>query len=147
MGRLSNIATGLFAALTGLVLIVWVIPAQTVPAIFASVPSGFYPNFTSVMLIASGLALAVSGFVSSPPQVTATPAGLIAVRFTVALVLLAGAMLATPIVGFVPAGVAICLITLVLMRENRWLLTAAICIAAPVVVWAGFELLLGRPLP
>jgi hypothetical protein len=33
------------------------------------------------------------------------------------------------------------------MRENRWALIAVISIAAPLLVWAVFEILLGRPLP
>lgn len=147
MKRTSNILTGLLAAALGGVLIFWVTPAQTVPAIFATVPSGFYPNFTSGMLILSGLALAISGLVAKQDELTGRPASHTVIRFSVSFILLVAAMFAAPIVGFVPAGVGICLITLLLMRENRWALIAVISIAAPLLVWAVFEILLGRPLP
>ena len=146
MRDLSNILSGLVAALFGGAMILWIIPAQTVPAIFASVPSGFYPTFTCGMLVVSGLALAVSGFLPSSDAAPAPPRGF-AARLAGAFVLLVGAMYAAPVIGFLPAGVIICLIVLILMRENRWPLIAAICIAAPLAVWGGFEILLGRPLP
>ena len=47
MMHTSNILSGLAAVAMGGVLIFWIIPAQTAPTIFASVPSGFYSNFTS----------------------------------------------------------------------------------------------------
>ena len=56
MMHTSNILSGLAAVAMGGALIFWIIPAQTVPTIFASVPSGFYSNFTSGMLATSGLA-------------------------------------------------------------------------------------------
>ena len=127
-------------------LIFWIIPAQTVPAIFASVPSGFYPDFTSTLLLVSGAGLAVSGFFTDPEPVKDAPKTA-AFHFIAALVLLAGSMLLTPYLGFVPVGVMICLTTLLLMRENRWGLVALISCLAPVGIWAMFELLLGRPLP
>ncbi len=146
MRDISNILTGLVAALLGGAMILWTIPSQTVPAIFASVPSGFYPTFTSGMLVASGLALVVSGLFSTSGTAQAAPRGF-AARLALAFVLLVGAMYAAPIAGFLPTGVIICLIVLILMRERRWPLIAAICVAAPLAVWGGFELLLGRPLP
>lgn len=147
MRHVPNIVTGISAAALGLVLILWITPAQTVPAIFASVPSGFYPNFTSGMLVASGLALAASGILSKTPDRTdVLPRGFW-LRLAAAFILLVGAMVAIPLLGFLPTGVVICLITLLLMRENRWLLIAAISLAAPLVVWGAFEILLGRPLP
>lgn len=146
MRDMTNILAGVVAVLLGGAMILWIIPAQTVPAIFASVPSGFYPIFTCGMLVASGLALALSGLISTSIASPAPPRGF-ATRLAVAFVLLVGIMFAVPIVGFLPAGVLICLIVLILMRENRWPLVAAICIAAPLAVWGAFELLLGRPLP
>ena len=147
MSKTSNIVIGLLATFLGIMMITWVIPAQTIPAIFASVPSGFYPNFTSVMLICSGIALAISGFFSPTSQTDNTSTSHFLVRFFAALILLVTAMLFTPIIGFVPAGIIICLVTLLLMRENRKRLIAAICLIAPFLIWAAFELLLGRPLP
>lgn len=146
MRDISNILTGLIAVLFGGAMILWIIPAQTVPAIFASVPSGFYPNFTCGMLVVSGLALAVSGLVATSEAAPAPPRGF-AARLAVASVLLVGVMYAVPVVGFLPTSVIICLAVLILMRENRWPLIVAICITAPLAVWGGFELLLGRPLP
>lgn len=143
----ANVMTGAVAVTFGLTLVFWIIPEQTVPAIFASVPSGFYPTFTSTMMIASGIGLTISGFMEPTQQEESISASTTAARFTSALVLLGGAMFATPIFGFVPAGIAICLVTLLLMRENRWALIAAVSVAAPVLVWVGFELILGRPLP
>lgn len=143
----SNFVAGFMAVAFGLALIFWITPAQTVPAVFASVPSAFYANFTSVMLIVSGLALAVSGLVGKPAEASLRSGGHIAIRFGVAFVLLTGAMFLTPRIGFWQMGILICLVTLLLMREYRWPLLAVISIAAPVGVWAIFELLLGRPLP
>ncbi len=149
MNQPSNVAIGLASAALGIAMILWVIPSQTVPAIFASVPSGFYPNFTSGMLIASGVALAISGVFGARPvgQADDTPAIVLAFRFVCALVLLVAAMWGMPVLGFIPAGIAICLATLVLMNERRWLLIGIICIAAPLIIWGAFEILLGRPLP
>ena len=147
MRHLPNFLTGLAATAFGVVLILWVIPAQTVPAIFASVPSGFYPNFTSGMLIVSGLALALSGLFSKKPKLPDIPPSGLATRFIIALVLLVAAMISTPLLGFLPTGTIICLITLLLMQEYRWLRVALICVLAPLAIWASFEILLGRPLP
>lgn len=147
MRDVSNILTGLAAIALGAILILWVVPAQTVPAIFASVPSGFYPNFTSGLLILSGLGLLIAGLFNRAPPISAIAVFRTTIRFAVALVLLVGAMALTPLIGFLPAGAVICLVTLLLMRETRWPLIAAISIAAPLFVWGGFELLLGRPLP
>lgn len=147
MRNISNVLTGLGAVALGGVLILWVTPAQTVPALFASVPSGFYPNFTSSMLIASGLALMLSGFFGKAAEAPGKSASHIAIRFGAAFVFLVAAMFATPIFGFWQTGIAICLIILLLMRENRWHLVALISLAAPLLVWGSFEFLLGRPLP
>lgn len=147
MRDVSNILTGLLAATFGAALILWVTPAQTVPAIFASVPSAFYANFTSGMLIVSGLALSISGLFSKATQESAGTAAHVAIRFGAAFVLLVGAMFLTPILGFWQTGILISLITLLLMREYNWRLLAAISITAPISVWAAFELFLGRPLP
>lgn len=145
--HLSNILSGLAAMAIGGALILWITPAQTVPAIFASVPSGFYPNFTSGMLILSGFGLVLSGLATAAPDAEGPGAGHIALRFFAAFVLLGVAMALTPVLGFPIAGAAICLVTLVLMRETRWHLVALICICVPLIVWAGFEQVLGRPLP
>jgi len=147
MHDISDILTGLLAAAFGAILILWVTPAQTVPAIFASVPSAFYANFTCGMLIVSGLALSVSGLMSKAQQKRAGSASHIAIRFGIAFILLVGAMFLAPILGFWQTGILICLITLFLMREFNWRMLATISITAPVFVWAAFELLLGRPLP
>ena len=146
MRDISNILTGVFAVALGAVMIVWIIPAQTVPAIFASVPSGFYPTFTSGMLVVSGLALGVSGLITASDATTSLPQGF-AFRLTLAFVLLVGAMYLAPIIGFLPTGVLICLFVLILMGERRWLHISMICLIAPVAVWGAFELLMGRPLP
>ena len=147
MRHTSNILTGLVAAAFGGVLVLWVTPAQIVPALFASVPSEFYPNFTSGMLIVSGLALAINGLFAKAPESAGSSASHIAIRFGAAFVLLVAAMFVTPILGFWQTGIAICLITLLLMREKRWHLIAIISLAAPLLVWGSFEFLLGRPLP
>lgn len=147
MRRLPNIVTGIVSAALGMMLILWITPAQTVPAIFASVPSSFYPNFTSGMLVVSGLALVASGILSkSPTSADVLPPAFWA-RFAVALILLVGAMYVLPLFGFWLVGIGICLITLLLMGENRWPLIVAISVAAPLLVWGAFEMLLGRPLP
>lgn len=142
-----NLVAGLLAVAFGLALIFWITPAQTVPAVFASVPSAFYADFTSIMLIVSGLALAVSGLIGKAAAAPDRSASHIAIRFALASGLLVGAMFLTPIFGFWQTGILICVITLLLMREYRWHLLATISIAAPVMVWGAFELLLGRPLP
>lgn len=148
MANKSNVITGLLAVTLGMVTIIWLVPAQTIPAIFASVPSGFYPNFTSGMLVASGAALALSGFFvtaeddDNSPSATKTIVNVIA-----ALFLLTCAMFAVPYLGFIPAGIGICLVTLLIMRESRKIQLAAISIIVPVLIWLLFELLLGRPLP
>ena len=147
MRHMPNLLSGLAATFLGVALILWIIPAQTVPAVFASVPSGFYPNITSMMLVISGIALTVSGLISTKADRTEIPPALFAVRFAVALILLVGAMLLVPILGFLPTGAGVCAITLLAMREHHWLRIAAICVAAPLVVWVGFAVLLGRPLP
>lgn len=147
MRNTSNLVAGLVAVAFGLALIFWITPAQTVPAVFASVPSAFYADFTSSMLIVSGLALAVSGVFGKANEARETTAGRIGVCFTTAFVLLVAAMLITPLFGFWQTGILICLVTLLLMHEYRWHLLAAISITAPVVVWGVFELLLGRPMP
>lgn len=146
MKDLSSVLTGLCAMALGGALIFWITPAQTVPALFASVPSSFYPDFTSAMLVLAGFALAVSGLLT-PPQVQTRGAAHIALRFFTALVLLVGAMFLTPLLGFPVMGALICLVTLLLMRENRWPLVATITLAAPACVWVAFDVLLARPLP
>ena len=143
----GSVVTGMAAALFGAAMMIWIIPSQTVPAIFASVPSGFYPNFTCGLLTLSGLGLIVAGFISPAPKDPKPSATAIATRFVAALVLLVGAMYLTPFTGFLVSGVAICLVTLLLMGETRWILIASICVVAPLAVWGGFEVLLGRPLP
>ena len=143
----SKFLSGLVAVAMGGVLILWIIPAQTLPTIFATVPSGFYSNFTSGMLATSGLALAVSGIFAKQPKQPQSSAAALAARFAVALILLGCATAAMPLVGFIPTGVGICLTTLLIMREDRWPLVAAISICAPVFIWIGFEIILGRPLP
>ena len=147
MMHTSNILSGLAAVAMGGVLIFWIIPAQTVPTIFASVPSCFYSNFTSGMLATSGLALAVSGIFAKQPKQPQSSAAAFAARLAVALILLVCATAVMPLVGFIPTGDGICLTTLLLMREDRWPLVAAISICPPVVIWIGFEIILGRPLP
>ena len=147
MMHTSNILSGLAAVAMGGALIFWIIQAQTVPTIFASVPSGFYSNFTSGMLATSGLALAVSGIFAKQPKQPQSSAAAFAARLAVALILLVCATAVMPLVGFIPTGAGICLTTLLLMREDRWPLVAAISICPPVVIWIGFEIILGRPLP
>lgn len=146
MRNTSNFLTGILAAALGAAMILWIIPAQTVPAIFASVPSGFYPTFTSGMLVASGLTLGVSGLIAAPDATDPLPKGF-AFRLALAFVLLVGALYLAPVVGFLPVGALICLIVLILMGERRWLHISLICLIAPVAVWSAFELLMGRPLP
>lgn len=143
----ANFITGLASMFLGGALVMWIVPAQTVPAVFAAVPSGFYPSFTAGLLIASGFALALSGLLGHPTRQIDASFTVTAAKTLVSLVLLAGAAFAMGRISFLPAGIVICLITLILMRENRLAVVAVISVLAPLAIWAGFELLLGRPLP
>lgn len=148
MIRNQNILTGCLAVVLGSALILWITPAQTIPAIFATVPSGFYPNFTSGMLIVSGLALAVSNiFAKQDKYIEGKVSGQISIRFSLSFILLVSAMAAAPVIGFVPTGICICVVTLLLMHEDRWTRIILISVTSPLLVWCAFEILLGRPLP
>lgn len=105
MGNTSNILIGILAMVFGMVMIVWVIPAQTVPALFASVPSGFYANIGCGLMIASGAALAISGVFAGREHIDMALARRQFTVFAVALVLLSVVTLLMPHIGFIPAGI------------------------------------------
>lgn len=147
MGNTSNILIGILAMVFGMVMIVWVIPAQTVPALFASVPSGFYANIGCGLMIASGAALAISGVFAGREHIDMALARRQFTVFAMALVLLSVVTLLMPHIGFIPAGILACLMILLLMQVREPIRLVAICAATPVSVWAFFEHVLTRPLP
>lgn len=147
MGDTANVLIGLLAAAFGAVMMVWVIPAQTVPALFASVPSGFYPNIGCGLMIVSGGALAISGLLAKRAPVDRDAALRQFATFAAAAALLSAVTLAMPHVGFFPAGAAACIAILLFMGMRSPVTLIAVAALTPAVIWVFFELLLDRPLP
>jgi hypothetical protein len=147
MGNSANIVIGLLAALLGGVLIGLIIPAQTTPAVFASVPSSFYPDFTSWLLVASGLALAGSGILSPRQRIDVADTMQRTKYFGVALAALVLLTSLMPVLGYRVAGVLGVAVTMLIMGERRPVPIAAASVTIAVLIWFVFEILLGRPLP
>lgn len=147
MGQISNMIIGAIAMAFGVVLIFVITPTQVIEAFFATVEPNFYPDFCAAMLIASGFALFVSGLLSPAAPIDWQAFRQHGAVFVVSAVLLCGAALLTPVVGFLPVGAAVAAITLLLMRQRLDLLFAAIVIGAPLAVWVLFDQILERPLP
>lgn len=147
MGNTANILVGLAAVAIGVILLLWVIPSQTVPPIFATVPPRFYPDFTTWMLIVSGGALLASGLLAPRRHLDRGRSLRQAGVFATALVLLSAATLAMPRIGYAPTGIVVAAVTVWLMGERRPVVLVAIAVVAPITIWAAFDVLLGRPLP
>lgn len=147
MGHTANVVIGLLAVAFGNLMIFVVTPAQTVEAFFATVQPGFYPDAASVLLIASGAGLLVSGVLAPRAPIDWAPSGRHAAVFAVAFVGLCAAALLTPRLGFLPVAVAVTAATLALMGQRMGRVFVAVTLLAPAGVWVAFDRLLQRPLP
>ncbi len=147
MGHTANIVIGLLAVAFGNLMIFVITPAQIVEAFFATVQPSFYPDAASVLLIASGAGLVVSGVLAPRAPVDWAASGRHAAVFAVALAGLCTAALLTPRLGFLPVAVAVTAATLALMRQRMGRVFIAVTLLAPAVVWVAFDRLLQRPLP
>jgi len=147
MGNTANILIGVIAMAVGAILLLWVIPTQTTPAIFASVPSRMYPDVGTWLMIVAGAALMISGVFATRERVDQSRTARQTVTFLIAVILLSVATLIMPRLGFVLTGAAISFGTVLLMGERRVPVLSAITILVPAAIWAAFVLLLGRPLP
>lgn len=147
MGHIANMIIGATAAAFGLLLIFVITPNQVIEAFFATVEPNFYPDFCAMLLIASGVALFVSGLLAPAEPIDWQAFRKHGAIFAVSAVLLCGAALLTPVAGFLPVGFGVAAVTLLLMRHQLNLVFAAIAIGAPLAVWVLFDQLLDRPLP
>ncbi|AJY52333.1 tripartite tricarboxylate transporter TctB family protein [Halomonas sp. KO116] len=137
----SHRLLGGFSVLVGAVLLLVIIPAQTVPVSYGALAPSDFPSFAAGSILICGL---VQLFF---------PTGTVHFSLgeaTRALLVTLGALVAAlglERVGFLLVAPPCVLAVMLFMGERRvsWLLIGGI--VAPLLIWMLFEILLGRPLP
>lgn len=136
-----NRLSGLFIALFGVLLLIWVIPNHTETADYGWLRPATLPNIMSICMIILGL------FHFVFPTGKAELDGALTLRFLLIFLLCLVALLLIKYIGFVFVAPGLAMIVMFLIGERRpkWLLTGIIII--PVSLWAIVVFVLERPLP
>lgn len=138
---IANRISGLAVALFGLVLITWIIPANTETVERGWMRPQTIPDTCAVLLIALGVIHAVfpTGKVIMRPKET-----LRAIGYAIVALL---ALWAMDRFGFLIAAPVFALVIMLLVGEKRPVWLAAGAVALPITIWVTVVVLLGRTLP
>lgn len=132
---------GAAAALLGLVLLVWIIPAQTDDVGSGMLSPASFPSFAAVVVLVSGIALAV---MSAP----STHLRLVNFLRVVGVTALTGlAVLAMLWWGYLVSAPILTFVLMWICGERRPLWLTFGSILCPLIIWAIFVPGLGRVLP
>lgn len=146
--RKADLSAGLVLVLFGVVMMVWVIPAQTQHVREISLQPSFYPNLAAGALVFFAVLLVIQAIARRDRGGEEAP---LLLRNWVSLVLVAGIMFAAlaafDYLGFLVGGIALVLVLMLYMGARSIPLLASVSIGTPVAIWLFFEVLLERPLP
>ena len=137
---------GVVFALAGLLLLVWIIPAETIPGDDEELSQAFMPSVAAWLFMACGVFLALKGLVhmrvagSEPATLETSDADATDLLFAKALcvgsVALFGALLAIYVLGFLVGGALAIFAFVLAFDRTRLLGGAVIAIAVPPVLYA-----------
>ena len=147
MANRGDIAIGLIAALFGVALVVWIIPAQTGLRIVALVSPMFFAMLCAWILVASGIGLAMSGLFSHREDILFKNVAFHLGVIVIAAIGLGSAVFAMQHIGFLVTGIMIAFVTMRIAGEIDWRLLVGCSILFPLFIWLAFDVILSRPLP
>jgi putative tricarboxylic transport membrane protein len=141
MTRLSGRASAVLFLVVSAALIIWIIPQNTETGFVGSLQPSTMPTVAAALM---GLGAAIAIFERSAADAVDT--GLLRRALAVIALLLVAALM-THFIGFRWVAPLLCLVTMLLSGERRpaWLFVGAGVV--PGLIWAIFEVGLGRPLP
>lgn len=132
---------GALAIGLGAFLLLWLIPAQ-VSTSRGPVDPALFPKIAAWLI----LGLGVMQIFARRPTSEKVPLREV-LRIVLVAVLITAAALAMHWIGFLPAAILMTAAVVVMMHDRRPLWLAVSILGVPLVTWALFVLLLGRPLP
>jgi putative tricarboxylic transport membrane protein len=133
--------SGVFFVILGIVLYVWIIPAQTETVAYGWMRPATVPRAMAVVIALGGLWAALR------PVSLERPHPRPFLRAVAFLAILAAGLYAIDLAGFVRAAPFIALAILLTAHERRPLWLAVAAIAVPFVIWLSVAIVLERPLP
>lgn len=138
---------GLFAAVTGALVLFVVIPAQHIQPIMSTVSPDFYPNIGTIIFLIGGIGLTLTSIRADKKSVKIEETtrilkfcALMAILFTITLI-------AFHYLNFVAGGVILVAASMILLGERRAYHIILVSTIAPVLIWLFIDILLGRSLP